>query len=118
MWDVLMRRMGEIPNIVGQPYGYSAMCPEAAEGEFEYVAGFEVGQSPDVPEGMVRRDLPAARYAAFSTTLPTVMTDSETIYTTWLPQAGLEPATDWMFEYYPPTFQGDDSPFEIWVPIK
>jgi AraC family transcriptional regulator len=118
MWEGLIPRAGEIPHIAGPAYGYSAMLEGAAEGEFEYIAGFEVGRVDDnLPAGMVSLSLPAHRYAVFSTTLATMMADMHRIYEEWLPAAGYTPAENWMFEYYPADFAGPESPFDVYVPV-
>ncbi|ABD54869.1 AraC family transcriptional regulator [Jannaschia sp. CCS1] len=100
----------------GVTYGVSYDIGE--DGDFRYIAGLEW---PDVPDGMVTVDLPAARYAVFTHDghigdLPKM------IYTIWnkaLPGSGLEPATTPEFELYDHRFNAVTGlgVVEHWVPL-
>jgi predicted transcriptional regulator YdeE len=70
LWGALEPRIGEIDNIVNEhtSYGISANM-DMESSEFDYIAGFEVSSAENVPEGMVRFEVPSARYAVFATTL-------------------------------------------------
>ena len=119
LWETFMPRVPEIPHISGPAYGYSCMLEGAADGEFEYIGGFEVSHVADpLPEGMESLSLPAHRYAVFPTTLATFVPDMHHIYEEWLPAAGYQPATRWMFEYYSAAFTGENSPFDVYVPVR
>jgi len=124
MWGVFNQRATEIPW--RGPYGYG-LCfsnPEgAAEGEFEYIAAFEVPSDEMIPDGMVYREVPEYKYAVFTHhgTLDKLGETYEYIYNTWLPQSDLELHPDkYDMEVYDERFipNSDDSAFDIYVAIK
>ena len=125
MWGEFNPRMNEIKNITGnQCFGACFSDIEgAAEGEFEYVACFEVTDASEVPAGMVVRTVPAYTYAVFTHVgkLATLPDTYQYIYTTWLPQAGVELHPDkFDMELYDEHFKPDtdDSEIDILVAIK
>jgi AraC family transcriptional regulator len=113
------------PKRVGRvDYGLSFNCCGGAD-ELEYLAGFEVSDSSDLPKELSCVSIPAQKYAVFShpghvSELHQTCQQIEK----WLPQSGYEhvkasDAPDF-FERYgeefdPETGRGD---IEIWVPIK
>ena len=120
LWAQLGSRVREIPHLVqpGVAYGLStSFDPET--GEFEYVAGFGVEQVEDLPEGMGSWDVPAATYAAFTCTLPTMPEAYKYAYETWLPESGYQRAHAYEFELYDEAFdnQNPDSEFAFYIPI-
>jgi AraC family transcriptional regulator len=98
------------------------MLPDAPNGEFEYVAGLEVSQVADVPDGMVVREVPAAQYAVFTHlgSLEKLPATYEYINRTWIPQSGYRLIEGLDFELYDEDFKdfAPDSKFYIYVPIK
>jgi predicted transcriptional regulator YdeE len=121
MWQAFGPRVGEIPHMA-QPhvaYGISANMDEST-GEFDYIAGFEVSGAEDLPEGMVRWDVPAGTYAVFSTTLPGIGETFRHAYHTWMPQAGYQSTGGPDFEVYDERFDPEDpdSEFDLYIPIK
>ena len=124
MWGELMSRNEEIKHTTGQcTYGACFSQPKwEEEGEFEYVACFEVTDSSELPEGMVVRQVPAYRYAVF-THKGRAINLGETykyIYETWLPQSGVELHPDkFDMELYDHRFipDSDESEFDILVAI-
>lgn len=121
LWQSLGPRSGEFENMADDTvaYGISANM-DRESGEFDYVAGFEVSSAEQVPEGMVAFEVPAARYAVFSTTLPKVGETFHNAHNTWLPQAGLEPSGGPELELYDEQFdvQDPNSEFDLYIPIK
>ncbi len=123
-WDVFNRRCQEIKHVApGSPaYGVCACVPEAAQGEFEYVACYGVDQASEIPAGMVERTIPAGRYAVFVHIGPLdgLRATYEYIYQYWLPQSGFQLTGGPDFELYNQEFVNGaaDSRFYIYVPIK
>jgi predicted transcriptional regulator YdeE len=121
LWQVLDPRTGEIEKMVDDTaaYGISANM-DMESGEFDYVAGFEVSSAEEVPEGMIAFEVPAARYAVFSTTLPRIGETFHNAYHTWLPEAGLEPSGGPELELYGEQFNPADpsSVFDLYIPVK
>jgi AraC family transcriptional regulator len=87
-----------------------------------YLAGAEVDDFSRVPEGMVKRVLPAGRYAIFTHRgkLEGLEHTMSYIYGSWLPTSGetLREAPD--LEIYDERFKldSDDSEVELWIPIE
>ena len=125
MWGKFMSREKEIKHITGQcNYGACFSKFEGqAEGEFEYVACYEVTDASDIPEGMVVRQIPAYKFAVF-THKGKVHNLGETyqyIYETWLPQADVELHPDkFDMELYDNRFNpdSDESEFDILMAVK
>lgn len=120
LWETLGPRVHEIKNMLenGVAYGISANMDENS-GEFDYVAGFEVSSPRDIPEGMVRFDVPRGRYAIFRTTLPRIGETFTQAYQTWLPQSGYQPTGGPELELYDEAFdpQDPDSEFDLYIPV-
>jgi AraC family transcriptional regulator len=121
VWDALHTRIGEIKNLVTDriAYGISAnMDPET--GEFDYIAGFEVSSTEDIPEGMIHFDVPGGKYAVFATTLPAIGETFRNAYETWMPASGYQPAGSSEFELYDEGFDPQDpsSEFDLYIPVK
>ena len=121
LWGAFGARRDEIKNVVNGyvAYGISANM-DAETGEFDYVAGFEVSNTENVPEGMVCFEVPGGRYAVFTTTLPKVGETFQYAYRTWLPQSDYQPAGSPDFELYGEYFDPRDpkSEFSVYIPIQ
>lgn len=94
MWGEFNRRYKEIEiSDDAACYGVCRMLPELPQGEFEYVAGWTTRADAPVPEGMVKRSVPALRYAVFAHrgAAEGLRETYRKIYEEWLPQAGLKP---------------------------
>ncbi|MFQ5813600.1 MAG: GyrI-like domain-containing protein [Anaerolineae bacterium] len=121
MWQEFGPRIQEIEHVVNPhvAYGISDNMDEET-GEFDYVAGFEVSNAADIPEGMVSWEVPAGTYAVFTTTLPRIGETFQHAYRTWMPEAGRQPTSGPDFELYDENFDPQDpnSEFEVCVPIK
>jgi predicted transcriptional regulator YdeE len=119
MWDQLNPRWHEFKNQAsGNAYGLCFAANE--EGEFEYVGGVDVTDTSHIPQGMVAREVPPAKYAVFPTTLKTIRETYDHAFHTWLPQSGYEWAKSPDFELYDETFDPTDPASElyIYIPIK
>jgi AraC family transcriptional regulator len=119
LWRRFGPKMDQIENTVNDCVAYG-LCDNGDEstGEFDYLAAVEVGGG-DVPEGMVRWDVPAATYAVFSTTLTMVKDTFDRVYHTWLPQSRYRRGPGPDLEVYGCEFDASDplSPFDVYVPI-
>ena len=121
MWEALNPRVHEIQDRVGEEvaYGISANMDEQS-GEFDYIGGFEVGRGGEIPEGMVRFEVPGGTYAIFRTTLPRLGETFLYAYRTWVPQSGHELTGGPDFELYDEKFdpQDPESEFDVYIPIR
>ena len=120
MWEILNPRACEIKDRVDDrvAYGISANMDEST-GTFDYIAGFEVSHAEEIPEEMVRFEIPGGKYAVFRTTLPQLGETFMYAYRTWVPQSGYQLTGRPDFEVYDKAFDPHDpnSEFDVYVPI-
>ncbi len=105
-------------KFVGQAAYYGVSFATGEEGIFDYIAGMAVDAVDIVPEGLVVRGVPAARFAVFECPLHAIGDTYQYAFAEWLPQSpydvsGSVPA----YEQYPPE-GGEGSPVLIHVPIR
>jgi predicted transcriptional regulator YdeE len=101
MWQAFLPRKGGIEHMVAPQIAYG-LCDafDEEDGEFDYVAGFEVDSATGVPEGMVSWEVPESRYAVFTCTMATIREAYNYAFETWLPQSGYQRADSPDFELY------------------
>ena len=93
--------MGEIKHRSELGVFYGLICNyDPQTGEFDYVAGSQVSDATDVPQGMVVWQVPAQTYAIYPCILLEIKAAFDYIYQTWLPSSGCERADAPEFEYY------------------
>ena len=120
MWGRFVPRIREIRNRNPDPATYGVMYDhDEATGEFDYVAALHVNSASELPEGMVSVEIPAAQYAVFTCTLPTLSPTYRQIHP-WLAQSEYEHAGTPEFEYYGQDFDPEDSnsPMSMYIPVK
>jgi AraC family transcriptional regulator len=121
MWEALNPRVGEIKHRVDNDvaYGISTNLDEQS-GAFDYIAGFAVGRTEEIPDGMVHFQVPGGKYAVFRTSLPRLGETFLYAYRTWVPRSGYELAGGPDFELYDEEFDPNepDSEFDVYVPIR
>jgi predicted transcriptional regulator YdeE/DNA-binding transcriptional MerR regulator len=123
MWGEANKRFGELKHVCDNAaYGVCFTLQDAAPGEFEYVASLKVSSTENLPQGMVVRQVPAAKYAVFTHVgaLDKLKDTYNYIYQTWVPQSGMQIAEGFDFEYYNEDFKdfAPDSRFYIYLPVK
>ncbi|HMN61081.1 MAG TPA: MerR family transcriptional regulator [Anaerolinea sp.] len=125
MWGRFTQRLGEIQtNNALETFGVCSLPAGLPEGHFEYVAGMQVPEDALVPEGMVKRTLPAYTYAVFEHVGPldTLHQTYQNIHQAWLPQSGYQALEDGLdMEVYDDRVFKDFSPdsiMYIFVPVK
>lgn len=125
MWGKFTQRLDEIQTTnTLETFGVCLLPAGLPEGHFEYVAAMQTAENAPVPEGMVKRSLPAYTYAVFEHigALDTLHQTYQNIFQTWLPQSGykqLENGLD--MEVYDNRVFNDFSPdsiMYIYVPVK
>lgn len=121
MWQAFGPRVKEIKKIANPHVAYG-ICDnmDHSSGEFDYVAGFEVEDTADIPEGMVHWDVPEGTYAVFTCTLPTLGQTYRFAYETWLPKSDYQRACGPEFELYDEDFdvQKPDSKMDVYIPVE
>ncbi|MCU0503866.1 MAG: GyrI-like domain-containing protein [Anaerolineae bacterium] len=107
----------EIRDQVMPPLAYGVLDHiDPQTGEFDYLAGYGVERVVDLPEGMIRWDVPAQTYAVFTCTLPTIM-DGFAAARRWFEQSGTQRAAGPEFEFYDEHFMAGDATLYIYMPI-
>jgi predicted transcriptional regulator YdeE len=117
LWGQFNPRMGEIKNVTDGAFGLCA--PPDDSGAFDYMAGFAVSNTDEVPQGMQIWEVPKQKYAVFPCTLKTIGDTYKHAFETWIPGSGVEYTQGTDFEYYDENFKPDvdDSILYIHIPI-
>ncbi|MBN1285993.1 MAG: AraC family transcriptional regulator [Anaerolineae bacterium] len=119
LWEAFIPRKDEIKHLSTPQISYGVMDNyDPATGDFDYLAGFGVDRAEDVPQGMMRWDVPEQRYAVFACNLRTIHQVFDFIYSQWLPQSSYQRAEGPEFELYDEHYCDDDSPLYIYIPIQ
>lgn len=117
LWDALLPRFQEIPNMV-EPYQSYGVCGNVEEdGRFRYLAGFEIVAEAPLPEGMQSWRVPAQTYAVFPCKLATIGDTYNYAFQTWLPESDYEHVDAPDFEYYSPDVRPEEEMF-IYIPVR
>lgn len=120
-WQRFQPHIGHIPGQVGR-IAYGVCCNSDDAGNFDYIAGVEVRDFPDLPVEFARLRLAAQRYAVFRHRghISTIRRTVNTIWNKWLPESGHEAADAPDFERYDEAFDPltGNGGLEIWIPIK
>jgi len=119
-WERLQPYLGEVPKQIGET-AYGACYNTDDEGNFDYLAGIEVSDFSDVPEGFATLRVPSHKYAVFRQNehISTIRRTFSAIWSQWLPESGHKPADAPVLERYGPEFSSTTGTggFEIWLPI-
>ena len=125
LWSVFLSRLSEIENTVpGRCYG--VVRPAKYEGEeLLYCAGVEVESDESetlIPEGMVRFEIPASRYAVFQHRgLPAALDHTVNyIYSVWMAQSSERHSYGADIEIYGSEYsaESEDSIISYAIPLR
>jgi AraC family transcriptional regulator len=120
-WQRFSQSVEDIPGRVGK-VSYGVCCNGDDSGNFEYIAGVEVGDFSDLPREFSRVRIPEQKYAVFthSEHISTIRRTVNTIWNHWLPISGMKAADAPNFERYDETFDPStgNGGLEIWIPVK
>ena len=117
LWHQLLPRFQEIKHLA-QPYQSYGVCGEVeTDGRFRYLAGFEIDEAGDLPEGMDTWQVPQQTYAVFPCDLATIHETYNYAFQTWLPASDYEHVHGPDFEYYPPGVEPEKEMY-IYIPVK
>ena len=99
-------------------YAVYFSCDEP--GKVDMVIGRSVGDSPEVPEGLVCREVPAAQYAVFECAMNAIAATWKGIYDQWLAGSSDYQAAEnaACFEYFPPGVPDGKAPVSIHVAVR
>lgn len=85
LWSNHGASLINVPNMTQDgSYGVMEMIDMEAD-EMDYMAAVGVSEVGDIPDGMSQWDIPAATYAVFEATLPTLGASFDEFYGEWLP---------------------------------
>jgi AraC family transcriptional regulator len=121
LWQRFLPREHEVAAQADDRSAYG-ICAQAAGGVFHYIAGLPVEPGTAIPEGMVKLEVPAQKYAVFTHIGPVegIADSFQRIHTELLPQRGLEPRNAPSFERYTERFHGPDdatSETDLYIPV-
>jgi AraC family transcriptional regulator len=120
-WQRSVPHFQDIPRQVGKNT-FGVACNGDDEGNFDYIAGVEVGDFSDLPAAFSRLRIGPQKYAVFSHRghISTIRCTVKTIWSQWLPESGHEVADAPNFERFGEEFDPHTGigGFEIWIPIK
>lgn len=119
----VLQKLANLPEVVNPRMTLGiCMSDDMKSDLFSYVIGTEVVNLDHIPEGMMGKVIPAARYAVFTAKgmLPaSVQKVWQYVYQTWFPESGHERGDTPDFELYDERCTGDEScEVDIWIPIK
>jgi len=118
LWQVFNERDEEIKNRMRTAcYGVCGTMDQ--EGNFSYVAGVEVPEVEELPDGMTVKNVATGKYAQFTykDDLSKLQDFYGNIHSKWLKENGLEYDLRPDFEYYDERFMKNGE-FEIYIPVK
>ena len=130
LWAGFKQRFRDIMAVYEMPrpnqaWGACRCLPavqRSREDELEYLAGVEISGDAPVPNGLVRWEVPARRYARFIHRGP-IDTFTETVgyvFGSWFPRSGFEPTMDVELELYDERFDpgSEESVLEYYVALR
>ena len=122
LWSRFTPRCKEINNKVN-PEQALGICFSSKNGDFTYIAGFEVDDITTVPSEMVSKTITGQTYAIFTHKGPvdTISKTMQEIYERFLKANGLEPVDAPDFELYDHRFispNHEESELDLYIPIK
>jgi AraC family transcriptional regulator len=120
-WQRFLPHFNHVPGQVGRvAYGVTYNADD--EGNMDYLCGVEVPDFSRVPADWARLRIPEQRYVVFHHPghIAGIRRTWSTIWTSWFPASGHEPADGPNFERYGENFdpQTGNGGVEIWIPIR
>ena len=120
LWEEFWPRHGDIKHRAtpNESYGVEDNF-DMQSGEFDYIAGLDVTEASDIPEGMTVIEVPAQTYAVFDCTLPTIIETVHYVYDEWLPNSDYRRGKGPEFELYDKRFdpEGGKLTMSYYVPV-
>ena len=122
LWQRFIPRENEVTDKIDPVVSYGVCIPRA-DGTLRYITGFEVSEEAVIPEGMVRVQVPAQRYAVYTHTgtAPQISATFQEIYDHLLADHGLQANDGVDLERYDARFEDPFDPasqMELHIPVK
>jgi AraC family transcriptional regulator len=118
LWDEFMSFHDQIRPLSTDGAYYGVYLGTDHSEPLDYLAGMAVEDVHGGPEGLLVREIPAARYAMFECTFEAIGDTYGHIWNEWLPSSPYQQDDRPGFDLYPPDFVGADSSVFLYVPIK
>ena len=120
-WQRFLPHFNHVPGQIGKvAYGVTYNADD--EGNMDYLCGVEVPDFSHVPEGWGRVRIPEQRYVVFNHPghISGIRRTWATIWESWFPVSGHEPADGPNFERYGENFDSHtgNGGVELWIPIR
>lgn len=120
-WSEFIPHLGKVPGQQGST-AYGVIGASELEGQYEYLCGVEVNQSPDPASGLTSIHLPPRKYLVFEHNGP-IAAIGQTWQDIWdraIAAAGHLPLDGTGFERYDDRFDARTGSgiVELWVPVK
>jgi AraC family transcriptional regulator len=120
-WQRFLPHFNHVPGQIGT-VAYGVMYNADDEGNIDYLCGVEVPDFSRVPAGFGRVRIPEQRYVVFNHAghVSGIRRTWATIWSSWFPGSGHEPADGPSFERYGENFdsQTGNGGLELWIPIR
>ena len=122
LWDRFVPRLDELEIVGGRTWGVcfgdDPSNPHARK-DFFYTAAAEVADLRSIPNDMVGKRIPEARYAVFTHRggLSGLHDSIREIWGTWLPASGEQPAGTPDLELYDERFHPETGEIDLYVPL-
>ena len=120
LWDEFIPHAEEVSGRIEENTSYGVEWDMDNETqEFNYLAGFAVGEEAPIPTGMMDVQVPAQEYAVFDFSLQQIGDAMKFIFEEWLPASDFKHSGGPEFEYYDDRFNPAEDRFEMsmYVPI-
>lgn len=118
LWDAFMSFHDQIRPMSMDGAYYGVYLGTDHSKPLDYLAGMAVEEVDSVPEGVVVRQINAARYAMFECLFEAIGDTHGHIWHEWLPSSPYQQDDKPSFDLYPPDFVGADSSVFLYVPIE
>ena len=119
IWHQFLPREAEIAPFTAEQVYYGVFYPTEEEGQDDFIAGMAVTGVETPPEGLVLREVGAAREAVFACTMATIGETWAGSFQEWLPANGYEydhPSP--CYERWTPDPAGGHPAVTIHVPVR
>ena len=120
-WQRFLPHFNHVPGQIGK-VAYGVTYNTDDEGNMDYLCGVEVADFSRVPADWTRLRIPEQRYVVFDHPghVSGVRRTWATVWSSWFPASGHEPADGPNFERYDERFdsQSGNGGLEIWIPIR
>jgi AraC family transcriptional regulator len=120
-WQRFLPHFNHVPGQIGK-VAYGVIYNADDEGNMDYLCGVEVPDFSRVPADWARLRIPEQHYVVFSHPghISGIRRTWATIWNSWFPASGHEPADGPSFERYDENFdsQTGNGGLELWIPIR